>query len=87
MNEERLSGLWMFLIHRGMDHIPESEVIYQVKQNWHEWPNLVSFLTEFHVTTLQLTDNDTVKFRKYAPPCISPSKYTPPKIVTQKNLR
>ena len=49
MNEEPLSGLGMFLIHRGMDHIPESEVIYQVKRNWHEWPNLVSYLTEFHV--------------------------------------
>ena len=49
MNEEPFSGLGMFLIHRGMDHIPESEVIYQVKRNWQEWPNLVSFLTEFHV--------------------------------------
>ena len=29
----------------------------------------------------------TVKFRKYAPPCISPSKYKPPKPVTQKTLR
>ena len=49
MNEAPLSGLGMFLIHRGMDHIPESELIYQVKRNWHEWPNLASFLTEFHV--------------------------------------
>ena len=30
---------------------------------------------------------NTVKFRKKAPPCISPSKYKPPKPVTQKNLR
>ena len=29
----------------------------------------------------------TVKFRKYAPPCISPSKYKPPNLVTQKTLR
>ena len=36
MNEERSRGLGMFLIHLGMDHIPESEVIYQVKQNWHK---------------------------------------------------
>ena len=28
----------------------------------------------------------TVKFRKQAPPCISPSKYKPPKIVMQKTL-
>ena len=63
MNEEPLSGLGMFLIHRGMDHIPESEVIYQVKRNWHEWPNLVSFLTEFHVYnyTAILTDNDILE--------------------------
>ena len=27
----------------------------------------------------------TVKFRKYAPPCISPSKYKPNKLITQKN--
>ena len=27
---------------------------------------------------------NTVKFRKYAPPCLSPSKYKPPKLVTQK---
>ena len=32
MNEERLSGLGMLLIHRGMDYIPEPEVIYQMKQ-------------------------------------------------------
>ena len=25
----------------------------------------------------------TVKFRKYAPPCINPFKYKPPKLVTQ----
>ena len=49
MNEEPLSGLGMFLIHHGMDHIPESEVIYQVKQNGNKSPNLVSFLTDFHV--------------------------------------
>ena len=63
MNEEPLSGLGMFLIHRGMDHIPESELIYQVKRNWHEWPNLVSFLTEFHVYnyTAILTDNDILE--------------------------
>ena len=30
---------------------------------------------------------DSVKFRKKAPPCISPSKYKPPKPVTQKILR
>ena len=29
--------------------------------------------------------NNTVKFRKYAPPCISPFKYRPPKLATQKN--
>ena len=29
----------------------------------------------------------TVNFRKLAPPCISPSKYKPDKIVTQKTLR
>ena len=29
----------------------------------------------------------TVKFRKYAPPCISPSKCKPPKPVTRKTLR
>ena len=28
MNEERLSGLGMLLIHRGTDYIPEPEVIY-----------------------------------------------------------
>ena len=31
MNEGRLSGLRMLLIHRGMDHIPEPEVIYQTR--------------------------------------------------------
>lgn len=34
MNEERLSGLGMLLIHRGTDYIPEPEVIYHKKQNW-----------------------------------------------------
>ena len=34
MNEKRLSGLGMLLIHRGTDYIPEPEVIYQVKQSW-----------------------------------------------------
>ena len=28
----------------------------------------------------------TVKFRKQAPPCIRPSKYKPPKLVTEKTL-
>ena len=30
---------------------------------------------------------NTVKFRKWAPPCIRSSKYKPPKLVTQKTLR
>ena len=30
---------------------------------------------------------NTVKFRKKAPPCIGPSKYKPPKPVTQKTFR
>ena len=30
---------------------------------------------------------NTVKFRKLAPPCVSPSKYRPPKPETQKTLR
>ena len=34
MNEERLSGLGMLLIHDGTDYIPEPGVIYQMKQNW-----------------------------------------------------
>ena len=29
----------------------------------------------------------TVKFQKLAPPCMSPSKYKPPKPVMQKTLR
>ena len=34
MNEERLRGLAMLHIHRGTDYVPESEVIYQMKQKW-----------------------------------------------------
>ena len=34
MNEKRLSGLGMLLIHRGTDYIPEPHVIYHMKQNW-----------------------------------------------------
>ena len=39
-----------------------------------------------HIFSDNLSRN-TVKFRKEAPPCISPSKYTPPTLVTQKMLR
>ena len=34
MNEERLSGLGMLLIHRGTNYIPDPNVIYGLKQNW-----------------------------------------------------
>ena len=37
-----------------------------------------------HIT---LSYSVTVKFRKKAPQCISPSKYKPPKLITQKTLR
>ena len=48
MNEERLSGLGMFLIHDGTDYIPEPGVIYQMKQNWRKPVNEPGFvLTEF----------------------------------------
>ena len=33
MIEERLSSLGMLLIHRGTDYIPETHVIYHMKQN------------------------------------------------------
>ena len=34
MNEERLSGLGMLLIHRRTNYRPESEVIYKIYQDW-----------------------------------------------------
>ena len=34
MNEERLSGLGMLLIHRGSTYIPEPESVYDIKANW-----------------------------------------------------
>jgi len=39
MDEERLSGLAMLLIHRGQKHIPSPEDIYGAKANWrvHDW--------------------------------------------------
>ena len=43
MNEERLSGLGMLLIHGVTDYISEPEVIYQMKQKWREWTNLAWF--------------------------------------------
>ena len=37
-------------------------------------------IMDFHLKNIH-----TVKFWKYTPPCTSPSKYWPPKLVTQKN--
>ena len=34
MTEDRLSGLAMLLIHRGMDFIPTPKEIYDMKSNW-----------------------------------------------------
>ena len=39
MNEERLSGLGMLLIHRGTNYIPDPDVIYGLKQNGRKWLN------------------------------------------------
>ena len=41
----------------------------------------------FNAMPAKITNTNTVKFQTKAPPCISPSKYKPPKIVTQKTLR
>ena len=42
---------------------------------------------EFIYHRIGVERQHTVKFPKKAPPCISPSKYKPPKPVTQKTLR
>ena len=41
MNEERLSGLGVLLIHGGTDYIPEPEVINQMQQKWRKWTSLL----------------------------------------------
>lgn len=44
MNEERLSGLGMLLIHRRTNFKrPESKVIYKLYQDWGKWPSQASF--------------------------------------------
>ena len=43
MNEKRLSGLGMLLIHRGTNYRPEAEVIYKIYQDWGKWQSQASF--------------------------------------------